>query len=353
MNRTMTISYAEYRELMKAARYDEALRLAEQAHLEGNPKNPFWLTRQAAACARAGRYQKSLKAAEEAFGLDSFNPYCILGLAEALKGLNRFEDALEYYETIGDDPKLTLSARQGILYCLSNLKRWEAMDQCLAQWELPQATELRYKVKALSGQKRVEEAIEACGRWLAIKPDNRQALWELTELEIERDGFEVVLAKMGRLAKISSRSPVYKEIYASLCRRTGKHALAIKQYQKISQIASDPKVLSKQAFAMAKSGQESEAIPLLEELLQHTPGDLYLHSSYLGTCGRVYQLERALQFYENLIELHPQEKSLYGRIRKLKKRLGISDANKTANRRSGGGSAGSDRHPPGRRPKPA
>ena len=166
---------------MKAGRYDEALRLAEQAHLEGNPKNPFWLTRQAAACARAGRYQKSLKAAEEAIALDPFNPYCMFVLAEALKGLNRFEDALEYYETIGDDPKLALSARRGILYCLSNLKRWEAMGQCLAQWELPPATELRYKVKALSGQKRVAEAIEACGRWLAIKPDNRQALWELAE----------------------------------------------------------------------------------------------------------------------------------------------------------------------------
>jgi len=50
----------------------------------------------------------------------------------------------------------------------------------------------KWKVKALAGQDRLNEAIDACHRWLEIQPDNRRGMWALTELEIQRDGLEPV-----------------------------------------------------------------------------------------------------------------------------------------------------------------
>jgi len=197
------------------------------------------------------------------------------------------------------------------------------MLQLLGQWEMPSAASLQWKVKALTGQDRLQEAIEACRQWLEIEPDNRQGMWALTELEIQRDGLEAVLKKMGRLAKIGSRPPVYKEIYASLCRRAGKPELALKQYEQLTQTGADPWILQQQAFALKKSGKELEAIPMLEELLKLDPKNFYLHSSYISACKKSRQLDRALDFYENLVELHPDEKTLYGRIKKLQKMLGV------------------------------
>ncbi|MBL7180260.1 MAG: tetratricopeptide repeat protein [Pseudomonadota bacterium] len=315
--------YNEYRALLKKGRHIEAANLAEMEYLQGNRNNPFWLTRQAAALSRAGRYEQAYSVAEQALALQPANPYGLLAKAEALSGLGRIEEALSYYQEIIDDAKLSLVAQKGMLYGLSELKQWERILQLLAQWQMPPATCWPYKVKALIGFHRLDEAMEACYRWLELQPDNRQGLWALTELEIQRDGLEAVITKMGRLAKIDSRPPIYKEIYASLCRRAGRPELALKQYEKLTQSGADPRILRQQAFALKKAGKDSEVIPMLEELLRLNPEDYFLHSSYISACKQSRQLDRALKFYENLIELHPQEKPLYGRIKAVQKLLGV------------------------------
>ena len=107
----------------------------------------------------------------------------------------------------------------------------------------------------------------------------------------------------------------------SLCRRAGLPELALKEYQKIA--GDGTRVQKKQAFLLAKTGREQEAIPLLEELLTLDPKDVYLHSSYAAACGRVSQIERAIEFYLRLMGTHPEEKGLYGRISRLKKKLAV------------------------------
>jgi len=94
--------------------------------------------------------------------------------------------------------------------------------------------------------------------------------------------------------------------------------LALKQYEKIVNIASDPNIHRKKAFALAKSGREPEAIALMEELLKLNPKDYYVHSAYIPACRRVKQLDRAMEFYQKLLESYPAEKSIYGRLKKLK-----------------------------------
>lgn len=317
----MSQEYDQFRELLKNGRFLEASRLAEFQYHQGNPNNPFWLTRQAAALSRAGEYQPALDVANKAILLKPTNPYAILAMAEALHGLNRIKEALSYYEGIETDPKLSSYARKGILDCLAVLKDWDQILQRIGLWELPADVGYRWKIKALEGQHRLQEAIAVCRDWLDISPDNAQGLWALTELEIKRDGLESVLSRMGKIAKIPSRPPIYKEIYASLCRRAGKPALAVKQYEKLARMEANPKIHRKQAFALAKSSREQEAIPMMEELLRLDPKDFYIHTAYIPACGRAGQLNRALRFYEELLASYPEEKPLYGRIRKVEKLL--------------------------------
>lgn len=321
----MSEEYSKYRSLCKEGRHLEAARFAQHRYLEGNQNHPFWLTRQAAALNRAHKYKPALDVAEQALSLDFSHPYSILAAADALRGLHRFEEALKYYEVLVQDPRLSISAQRGILSCLSELKQWDRIHHVLNQWEMPRHIKFQWEAKALAGQKRLHEAIEACRQWLAIQPDQPQGLWLLTDLEIERDGLEAVLKKMGKLAKISSRPPIYKEIYASLCRKAGKAELALKMYEKLTQRGSDINIQRKQAFALKKSGKITEAIPMMEELLKIDPKDIYIHSSYVSASKKTDQLERVLKFYEKLIERYPEEATLYGRIRKIKNLLKNKD----------------------------
>lgn len=317
--------YLEYREMLRRGQYLAASRLAELEYLEDNRNNPFWLTRQAAALTRAKKFEQALDIAKQALSLQPSNPYSILAAAEALYGLNRTEEALQHYEEIDGEPKLVPVAQKGILDCLSKLKQWDRMLQKLSEWEMPQNTRLRWKVRALSGLNRLEEAIEFCSQWLELTPDDTGAVWAMTDLEIRRDGLEAVRVRMCRLAKISSRPPIYKEIYASLCRKAGKPELALEEYAKISRQGADARIQRQQAFALAKSGRETEAIPMAEELLKADPKDHFIHKSYIAACSRIRQLDRALAFYEALIQMHPEEKPLFGRIRTVKNKLGIKE----------------------------
>ena len=316
----MSKAYDQYRELLSQRKFGEAARFAEQAHMEGNPRNPFWLTRQAAALTRAGEFGHALTVSEQALAIAPANLYAFLCMAEALSGLRRYKEAIEVYEAIVTDAndKMVAVARKGMLECLAELRSWERILEQIGIWEMPPDRVYRWRVKAVEGQNRTDDAIDICHQWLKDNPDHPQALWALTELEIRRDGFDAVLTRMGRLARIPSRPTIYKEIYASLCKRAGKPELALKQYEKIAHAASDPNIHRKKAFVLAKSGREPEAIVLMEELLKLNPKDFYVHSAYIPACRRVKQLDRAMEFYQRLLESHPAEKTIYGRLKKLK-----------------------------------
>lgn len=313
--------YETYRAMMKAGQFAEAADLAQAQCSPDNPGNPFWLTRQAAALSRSGRHQDALEIATQAYRLDPQNEYTLLAMAEAYLGLNRLDEAIQFFEGALPNPRTALFAQKGILRCLGAKRQWEPMLEYLAVWDLPKPILCQWKVKALESRHAVKEAIAACGEWLEIQPDNPAALWSLTALEIKRDGLDAVLERMERLARIGSRPPVYKEIFASLCRRAGKPEMALKQYESLSGTGTDPRILRKQAFAMAKSGREDEAIPIFEELLKREPQDIYLHSAYKGACGRKAQLGRALDFYEKLLEANPTVKTLYGKIHGIRKKI--------------------------------
>ena len=134
----MSKEYNQYRELLNRRQFEEAARFAEQAHLEGSPENPFWLTRQAAALTRAGEFGRALTVSEQALVLAPSNPYAVLCMAEALFGLRRYKEALEYFEPIATDTdnKVTTPARKGMLDCLTELKNWDRILEQIGIWQM-------------------------------------------------------------------------------------------------------------------------------------------------------------------------------------------------------------------------
>ena len=318
-----SLSYQEFRDLLKRKAYREASSFAERQSLLYGDKNEFWLTQQAVALNCARQYERAIKIAEKALKSAPNNGYALLAKTDAILGTGRVKEALAYYEELTNfkDKNIISRSRRGLLSCLVRFKDWLRILSLLAEWNMPASNAMPWRIKAFIGLGREDEALDACREWLRLSPDHPDALWKLTELEVAREGLEPVLKRLGRLAKIPSRPPIYREIYASLCKRSGKMEEAIEQYTKLSASCVDFRIQRKRAFALAKAGEEETAIPMMEELLRLDPKDFYLHSSFTAACRRVGDLERAWKFYNKLIALHPDIKAIHGRLRRIEKKL--------------------------------
>ncbi|MFP4164963.1 MAG: tetratricopeptide repeat protein [Chitinispirillaceae bacterium] len=314
-------TYDQFKSLMRERKYQEAIDLAEREAHKSSPPNGFWLNQQALALTRTGDCTTAVQVCDKALTLQPDNPFSLIFRSDALLKLDDVKGALTGFEEALRNPRVAERARRGVLHCLAELKEWERMRSVLASWDVPDQRIYPYKVKALMGLGRNEEAMEVCDKWLKESPDNKMALWHMVELEVARDGLESVRVRYEKLAKIPSRPPVYGEIHASLCKRAGKMDKALGQYDKLQAKTTDPSIMRRKAFALAKSGRELEAIPMLEEMLRAQPDDFYLHSSYQGACRRSKNLERAWRFYHELHAMHPDNKALFGRIRRVKKDL--------------------------------
>lgn len=315
----MTDDYIRFREFFKERKYTEALGIAE-AQLEGGA-SAFWLTQQARVLNRKGKYLPALKVAEQALSLEPANSYALLAVADACFGLNRLSDALEYYREALANARVTSAAGKKVLECLSRLKKWQEILDMPTTRELSDDIFFPYKVKALEGLKRPEEALAECEEWVKKQPDNPQAVRALIELEVRQQGAQAVLDNLARMLRIPSLAPVYREVYIALCEKNGRMDEARRELAALQAQSSDPWVQRRNAFNLAKSGRESEALPLLEEFMRDDPEDRYLHASYLAACRRTGVLPRARDFYFELLKLHPEAKSLLGRIKKIKSQL--------------------------------
>ena len=315
----MNQAHTEFTFFMKEHRFAEAAALADRQSVAAGDHSEFWLTRLSVALRESGKIDGALKAAEQACAIAPGNVWAVLARAEALLKKGSYEEAESFFQDALVDKKTMRKARWGILYCLSRTSSWERILEMIARWELPPSEAHSWRAKALAGMGRSEDASAECEAWLAGSPDNSEALWFQAELWAQRDGLDSTISRFSRLAKIPGKPLIYGEIYASLCKRAGRTKDALKQYGKLLGKRATPAVQRKQAFMLAKSGQEQEAIPLLEELLRGDPGDMYLNNGYIGACTRIGDPERAWKFYHELLSIHPEEKTIFGRLSRVRK----------------------------------
>jgi len=312
--------YNTYITLCNSGNYKEAAFFAEQQAVATGYKNEFWLTQEAKALLHSGNHTRAYEIASKAVQIAPANSYALCVRADAALKLGKYKNALDDYSELLSSEKLLSNARKGVLSCLEHLgNKWQQILNLINEWNLPYNEMILWKVKAYKGLKRSDDALAECQEWLKRIPHNKFALKLLVELEIEKYGLEPVMAKIGKMAKISSLPPIYAEIYASLCKKAGKTEAALDQYKKLTISGNDPWIMRQQVFLLARTGHESEALPLLEEQLRMHPQDKYLHKSYKSACKRINRIDRAISFLEELITLFPEDKKLLGRVKNLKK----------------------------------
>lgn len=324
----MNAAGIQFSALMKQRRFAECAAFADRLVVESGGHSVFWLTRLSASYSLVGNHAEALAAAGRARALDPDDPWVLLAYGEALFRKGSFTEAYPFLADAAANERTAQRARRYALECLVRTRQWASLLEHLSRWELNAEQRPPWRAKALAGLGQVDEALEECRLWLEASPDNRDALWVQAELQITREGLDAVIATMSRLAKIPGKPPVYGEIYAALCRRGGRASEALRQYQRMLGKQNTPALQRKKVFALAKAGQESDSLPLFEELLRSAPADLYLNNGYIGAASRSNNLERCWTFYHELSALHPEEKTILGRLRKV--RTAMERCNRTA-----------------------
>jgi len=316
-------SFVQFKDLLRRRAWDDAVSLARREADSGGPGEAFWYTQQAVALNRKKSWNEAQAAAEKSLTLKPHNPWALLALGDALLGRRRLKEAIEVLEEAAADrdERAAQRARERLCEALARTKQWERLRSCAAGGQLPPSRRIRFQAMAASGLGHHREAVGLCREALSGEPDNKEILWLMTEAEIAIEGLEPVRVRMGRLARIPSRPPIYGRIYASLCRRAGVHDDAIRQYESLRTREGGADATQKKAFLLAKSGKEKEAIPLLEELIRSDIANFVQHNAYIGACARAAELHRAEAFYTELQSLHPEHRPLYGRLRDVRKRM--------------------------------
>jgi len=318
----MNPSYVEFQSLMKARCFTEAAALADRMAASAGGTDVFWLTQLSMALRISGDMRGALAAARQAYDISPSNVWSVMSLAEALFKDGNHEEASGFFRDALSNPRTMPRARQGLLNCLSRLSRWNEVLGLVDQWELPPAEGWLWRSKALLGLGKTDEAASYCESRLAGCPDNPEALWMLSDIWVQQEGIDESIKRFSRYTKIPGKPVVYGEILAALCKRAGRTDDALKQYGKLLNVKTSPALQRKHAFALAKSGHEAEAIPLLEELLRKAPADVYLNSGYIAACSRIGNPEQAWKFYHELIGLFPGEVTLFGKLARIRKLIG-------------------------------
>lgn len=209
-------AYDQFKSLISARRFSEAVEFAERETLKTSASEGFWMNQQVIALMKSEKYKRAAEVAERSLTLDPHNPYSLLFRSDAYFHLGDDEKALTGYEESVRNPKVADRAHKGIFDCLVRMGEWERILSLIAQWGMSESDSVPYRIKALTNLQRSEEAILLCDEWLKKSPDNRQALWLLVNIEVDRDGLEPVRCKYERLAKIPS-NPQYMVKFTHLC----------------------------------------------------------------------------------------------------------------------------------------
>jgi len=305
-------SYDAFKELLNKLRFREAAYFAQKAAIAYSRDRAFWLNQQSVALLRYGRPAEALVTAEEAQKLQP-GYFSLLLCAEALLLTGDFETALAAYRKLGSVPTVADKAQRGTLDCLIKLYRLDEALLALADFYKTGEMLFSYKARILHGLDRVTETLDVCNQWIGVSPANRAAWWRVCTLEVMRDGLATTLTKYEALAASAPRQAIYRELCAILHLKSTFTTPDIKS----PTIGSPPPpagTMPKQAFVLAKSGKENEALPLFEELLRTDPADQYISNAYTAASRRVGYLENARQFYRALQLLFPEEKSMYCRM---------------------------------------
>lgn len=310
--------------LRRAQRPREALALLEEILAQTSPSS-LLLNNVGLCRVSLGEVEAAREAYAEALRLEPDNVYSYGYMAEAQRRLGRWKEAAELYEE-------AMVRSPGDAYCLCQAaqcyqklgKQERALE--LVRLALEQSPKAE---RVLTGAGNVlraagcnEEALKCYRQALEVNPESRFALRQVIAMGRQSKGDEHLAKEIESLRRIPTRAknPYLYELLGDIRSAQGEVREAVAEYEAaFERDRSNVYLLKRLAFALAKTEKIDRAYELFKEALMKSPADFYLNQSFLSAAKKLHQEEDAHEFYQRLLRRYPNERRIYGRLRKLAK----------------------------------
>lgn len=314
------------RVLKESRRYEEAEEEIRR-EMEKNPDHLFLKVSLADLYLRQGRPNEGRILAEEVLSQDPQHPQALSILGDLFLKQHSPREALQCYrQAFNREPKsyLTLKTARA-------LKEMGKSDEALEELERVLVVKpetlpfLKEKAVILNRMKKFDQALKIFEKIKELSPDDAFVRKEVLRLRSRTREETQVLKELQAVVSMDSRrdDAQIHGLYAQRLKDAGQIREAAVEYGKAATL--EPQnlyFLKQQGFCLYHLKKYEEAIECFSEPFQRDPSDYAVRSALEKSCEAQGNLKGFLDLLEETCRQHPEQKSLLGMIKKIRKKLG-------------------------------
>lgn len=313
------------RALKTSGKNDEAEQEIRR-ELERNPDHLLLKASLADLYLRQGRLPEGRILAEEILARDPQHPQGLAIMGDILLKQRLSREALECYRQASNrDPRPYL-----VLKVVRALKETGDTSEALQELErvLVRNPEnvpfLKEKAVILNRLKRYDEALEIYEKLRMLAPADSFVQKEILRLRGRDRPQEQVLTDLQKVMGMDSRrdDAQMHGLLAEKLKGAGQVREAAVEYGAAAQLEPNNLYFVKQqGFCFYRLKKYGETIRSLSEVFKKDPSDFFVRSALEKSFEAEGDLKGLLHLLEETLHLHPDQKSLLGKIKKMRKRL--------------------------------
>ncbi len=320
--------FERIRGLKEGRRYSEAEEEI-RCELQKNPEQPFFKTCLADLYLRQGRSSEARILIDDVLTLDPQNSEGLSLLGDYFIKQQAPQKAIDCYrQAYARNPKPYL-----VLKIARAFKEMKRFDDALRELEKILVVKpkhlafLKEKSIILNRMKRYDEALETLERAKEVSPEDTFVQKEILRLRSQkRPEIQVVKELQTVIAMESKKDDA--QLYGLLAQRLKKAGMvkeAAVEYKRASHLEPDnPYFLKQEGFCHYRQKDYQQAIACLKEAFQKDPSDYVVRKTLEKSYEAEGEMEAYLTLLEETLAKYPEQKSLLGTIRRIRKRLSVS-----------------------------
>jgi len=191
---------------------------------------------------------------------------------------------------------------------------------------------LKEKALLLNRLKRYDEALEIYEKLRVLAPGDSFVQKEILRLRARDRPQDQVLNDLQKVVGMDSKrdDAQMHGLLAEKLKGAGQVREAAAEYGAAAQL--EPKNLyfiKQQGFCLYRLKKYGETIRSLSEVFKRDPSDYFVRSALEKSFEAEGNLKGLLDLLEETLHLHPDQKSLLGKIKRIRKRLDVSSIEKS------------------------